>query len=116
MKNSIATVFTAQAENNDSKKPAGLATSVFTSKDGKVNIFVNKEHADATTTLLLKNATGAIVYSETIGKTNQKFGRILNLNELESGKYQLEISSNGETQSKSIQLSEQTTERVLTVK
>ena len=111
----VATVFTANAENKESKKPTGFEAGIYPSKNGKINVRVNKTNAESPTTLLLKNANGEIVYKETISKKDQKFGRVLNLDELESGKYEIEISSNGETQSRSIQLSEQKTERALTV-
>jgi hypothetical protein len=110
-----ATVFTANAATPESKKPTGFATGIYTNKSGKINVLVNKTKADAVTKLLLRNQNGQVVYQETIGKNSQKFGRVLNLNEMAAGKYELEISSNGESEFKSFQLSEQTTERTLTI-
>jgi len=111
----VATVFTANAENKESKKPTGFEAGIYPSKNGKINVRVDKINNAAPTTLLLKDASGNIVYRETISKGDQKFGRVLNLEELASGKYVIEISSNGETQSKAIQLSEQKIERTLTL-
>ena len=112
----IAAAFTANAENKDNKKSAGFGTGIFASKGGKINVLVDKNAADAPTTILLKNAEGDVVYTETVNKNQQKFGRILNVEELASGKYELEVSSKGEKQIKSFELSEQQSERVLAVK
>ena len=113
----IATAtFSANADNKDSKKSAGFGTGIYTTKSGKINVLVDKASTDSPTTLLLKNENGDIVYRETVSKNEQKFGRVLNVNELEAGKYEIEISSKGEKQSKTFQLSEQKTERILAIK
>jgi flagellar hook assembly protein FlgD len=127
MKNSIKTfayafaivataAFSAKADNKDSKKSAGFGTGIYTTKSGRINVLVDKVSADAPTTLLLKNENGEVVYRETVGKNEQKFGRILNVEELAPGKYEIEVASKGEKQSKSFQLSEQTMERTLAIK
>jgi len=126
MKNSIKTIvcafalvtsfaFSAFAEDKETKKSTGFGTGIYTSKAGKINVMVDKVNADANTTLLLKNEKGDVVYREVIGKSNQKFGRVLNINELEAGNYEIKVSSNGETQSKTFKLIEQKTERILTI-
>lgn len=126
MKNSIKTFicafalvtsfgFSASAEDKETKKSTGFGTGIYTSKAGKINVLVDKVNAEANTTLLLKNEKGEIVYREVIEKSNQKFGRVLNLEELEAGNYEIKITSNGETQSKTFKLLEQKTERVLTI-
>lgn len=126
MKNSIKTIaiafalfttaFTANAGEKETSKVAGFNTGVYTTKAGKVNVLVEKANTDAATILLLKNENGETVYRETVGKNHQKFGRSLNLDELEAGKYELKVISNGETQTKTFQLSEQKTDRLLTIK
>ena len=126
MKNSIKTficafalvtsfAFSASAEDKGTKKSTGFGTGIYTSKAGKINVLVDKVNTEANTTLLLKNEKGEIVYREVIEKSNQKFGRVLNLEELEAGNYEIKITSNGETQSKTFKLLEQKTERVLTI-
>ena len=113
----IATAtFSANAENKETKKSAGFGTGIYSTKSGKINVLVDKVSADAPTTLLLKNENGNVVYRETINKNEQKFGRTLNVNELEAGNYEIEVTSKGEKQSKSFQLSEQKTERVVAIK
>ena len=127
MKNSIKTfvcalalvataTFTANAEDKETKKAAGFGTGIYSTKSGKINVLVNKVSADASTTILLRNEKGDIVYRETVGKNTQKFGRTLNVDDLASGKYEIEVASQGEKQTKSFELSEQKSERILAVK
>ena len=126
MKNSIktfavavalfATAFTANAEDKETKKSTGLGTGIYTTKSGKINVLVNKASTDAATTLVLKNENGQVVYREIIDKTQQKFGRSLNVDELTAGKYEIEVTSKGEKQSKSFEVSEQKAERILAIK
>jgi hypothetical protein len=126
MKNSIKNIvvafalvtsfaFTAQAENKETKKASGFGTGVFVSKSGKVNVLVDKADNNAATTILVKNGRGEIVYREVVEKGNQKFGRLLNVTELEAGKYEIDVISKNEIKTSSFQLSEQKTERVLTI-
>jgi hypothetical protein len=127
MKNSVKTfaialallasvTFTASAEDKETKKASTFGTGIYPTKTGKVNVMVDKINKDANTVLLVKNENGDIVYRETISKNEQKFGRSLNLDEMEAGKYLLEVISGNEIQSKTFQLSAQKTERMLTVK
>ena len=111
----VATAFTANAEDKEIKKSVGFGTGIFASKDGKINVLVEKTNVNASTTILLKNAKGEIFYRETVAKNNQKFGRILNVDALEQGKYEIEVTSKGKTQSKSFELSAPSTERVVAV-
>jgi TRAP-type uncharacterized transport system substrate-binding protein len=113
----IATAsFTASAEDKEAKKTAGFGTGIYATKAGKINVLVDKANADSKTTILLKNAYGEVVYRETIAKNELKFGRTLNLDEMQAGKYSLDVISGKEKQSRSFLLSEQKTERFLTIK
>ena len=127
MKNSIKTfvcalalvataTFTANAEDKETKKAAGFGTGIYSTKSGKINVLVNKVNAEGSTTILLRNEKGDVVYRETVNKNTQKFGRTLNVDDLASGKYEIEVASQGEKQTKSFELSEQKSERVLSVK
>jgi hypothetical protein len=126
MKNSIKSIvvafalvtsfaFSASAEDKNTKKSTGFGTGIYSTKSGKINVLVDKVNQDSPTVLLLKNHQGEVVYREVVEKGSQKFGRLLNLNDLEAGQYEIKVSSNGETQSKTFQLTEQKTERVLTI-
>jgi hypothetical protein len=113
----IATAtFSANAEDKENKKPSSFGTGIYPTKDGKINVLVDKANLESNTTLLLRNETGDVVYRETISKDTQKFGRILNMDQMEAGKYKLDVISGDEIQSKAFQLSEQKTERILSVK
>lgn len=113
----IATAsFTANAEDNEAKKSSGFGTGIYPTKSGKINVLVDKANADSRTTIILKNENGEVVYRETVAKNQLKFGRTFNLDEMQAGKYSLDVISGKEKQSKSFQLSEQKTERFLTVK
>jgi hypothetical protein len=112
----VASAFTANAEDKETKKSAGFGTGIYTTKNGKINVLVDKASNDASTVLLLKTEKGDVVYREIVDKNNQKFGRALNVDGLATGNYQIEVTSNGEKQTKSFQLSEQTSERVVAIK
>jgi hypothetical protein len=126
MKNSIKTficaialtaaTFTAYAENGETSKPTGFQTGVYKNSAGKVQVTVVKTSADAPTTLVLKDESGKVVYRETINRRQQKFSRLLNLEGMDSGIYQLDILSDGEVESKTIQLSDKKIERTLSIK
>jgi pantoate kinase len=124
MKNSIKTLiaafvltafFSATAKNNEPEKAASFGTGIFINKSGKINVLVDKKDNRAATTLLVKNNKGEVVYSEIVEKGNQKFGRVLNVSELQAGTYEIDVISKNEIQTKSFQLSEQKTERVLSI-
>ncbi|MBE9461487.1 DUF3244 domain-containing protein [Dyadobacter subterraneus] len=105
--------FTANAEGRDNKKTSDLNTGVFVNKEGKINVLVDQANEDATTTILIKNESGEVVYSEVVEKGNQRFGRVLNVEKLEDGQYELEVKSKNDSQIKTFQVSEPKTERVI---
>ena len=108
--------FSAHADDKETKKAASLNTGVYINKEGKINVFVDKPNNDSNTTLLVRNATGDIVYREVVEKGNQKFGRVLNVNELPAGKYEIKVITKNDSQTKSFQLSEPVVERVVSIK
>jgi ribosomal protein L18 len=111
----VASTFVAQAEDKEAKR-AVLGTGIYPTKAGKINVLVDKTNAESSTTLLLKNENGDVVYRETISKEQQKFGRTLNLDNMEAGQYKLDVISGKDIQSKTFQLSDQKVERTVTVK
>jgi len=126
MKNSIKTIvcalalttsasFSASAEDKENKKTSSFGTGIYASRNGKINVLVDKQNAKTTTTLLVRSSQGDIVYRETIEKGNTKFGRLLNVSNLEPGRYEIRIISDKETQTKAFELSEPTTERLLKI-
>ena len=107
--------FTANAEEKDTRKTSSLNTGVYVNKEGKINVLVDQPNNTANTTLLIRNETGQVVYREVIEKGNQKFGRVLNVDELSAGSYQIEVSSKNNSQVKTFQLSEPQTERSIAI-
>lgn len=111
-----ATALSTYAEDKENQKTTGFGVGIFANKAGKINVLINKAEPVAATTIKIKNDKGDVYYSETIAKDHQKFGRILDVDALEQGNYQIEISSKGEIHTKTFVVSEPTTERVISVK
>lgn len=112
----VATAFTASAEDKETKKSAGFGTGIYVTTKGTIRVMVEKVSNDANTKVFLKNENGKIIYSETVGKNQRQFSRTLNVDELSAGKYDIEVVSNGEKQSKSFELTAPKMERTLQVK
>ena len=108
--------FAAFAKETETKKASSFGTGIYVNKEGKINVLVDKQDAKANTTLLIKNEKGDVVYREIIQKDNQKFGRLLDVEKLEAGQYEISVVSKDETQTKSFRLSEQKTERNILIK
>jgi hypothetical protein len=102
----VAAAFTANADDKEIKKSAGFGTGIYTTKSGKINLAVDKADANAVTTIVLRNSKNETLYRETVGKDNQKFGRLLNVDALGEGKYEIQITSNSVTESRFFELSE----------
>ena len=107
--------FSANAGGKDNKKPSALNTGVYINKEGKINVLVDQANEDAATVILIKNESGEVVYSETVEKGNQKFGRVLNVEKLDDGQYEIEVKSKNDSQTKIFQVSEPKTERVIEI-
>ncbi|CAG4990658.1 hypothetical protein DYBT9275_00582 [Dyadobacter sp. CECT 9275] len=108
----VSAAFSAQAEE---KKSAGFGTNIYSNKEGKIHILVDKNDANAPATLILKSARGTVVYRETVPRSNVKFGRVLNIEALEAGKYQIDVIIKNEKQTKSFEVSEIIRERVVKI-
>lgn len=108
------TIFSASAEDKEVKKVTGFDSGVYASKDGKIKINIDK-YNNASTAILLQDSKGKIIYSENAARNAKKLRREIDVNELQSGNYTLEISSKGEKQTKVLQLTEKTTERAVTI-
>lgn len=90
-----------------------LKTSVLFSRTGKINIYVDKANGDHPTSVVIRNGDGKIVYSEIVKRSEQKFGRILNVNDLSLGNYQIEVFTRSEKWTKTFVISEQKVERTV---
>jgi outer membrane lipoprotein-sorting protein len=107
--------FTANAGVKDTKKASTIQTGVYINKDGKINLSVDNLDTRSNTTILVKNESGNVVYKEVVERGNAKFGRILNVEELAAGTYEIEVSSNNDTLIKSFQVSQPQAERIVLV-
>ncbi|MBE9464837.1 T9SS type A sorting domain-containing protein [Dyadobacter subterraneus] len=108
------TIFSANAEDKEVKKTTGFDSGIYASKDGKIKINIDK-YNNASTAILLQDSKGKIIYSENAGRNAKKLRREIDVNDLKSGDYTLEISSKGEKQTKVLQLTEKTIERAVTI-
>jgi hypothetical protein len=111
-----ATTFTAQANHGEAKKTAEFGTGIYATKTGKINLTVEKPDANANATIVLRNQKNEIFYRETVRKADQRFGRVLNVDALGEGKYEIQITSNGVTESRFFELTEKTLEKGVVVK
>lgn len=112
----VATAFSATAEDKEAKKSSGFGTGMYATKSGTIRVMVEKIDKKASTTIRLKDHQGKIVYAETVSRSIQLFSRTLNVDELSTGKYEVEIMSDGEKQTKSFELIQPKSERILQVR
>lgn len=109
------TCISAFADEKEAKKPTGFKTGIYRSIDGKINIYVDRINKSAPAVILLSDDSGQIFYRETIRNNNTKFGRALNVDQLEDGHYTLKIMIGSEILSKSVFLAERKVERSLKI-
>jgi hypothetical protein len=109
------TFCSANADDKEAKKPTAFKTGIYCSITGKINMYVDRISPITPAVILLTSETGQVFYKEIIKNKNRKFGRALNVDQLEQGKYQLKLIMNGETLTKSFLLTDQKKERILTI-
>jgi hypothetical protein len=109
---SVTTLFTANASDKEIKKVTGFDSGIYASKDGKIKINIDK-YNNAATAILLQDSKGKTIYHEVAGRYDKKLRREIDINQLGSGNYTLEITSKGEKQTKVLQITDVTVERVV---
>ncbi|MCE7039933.1 T9SS type A sorting domain-containing protein [Dyadobacter sp. CY312] len=107
--------FEANAEDKESKKSAAFGTGIYMMKSGNINLSVEKFN-DKQTVIQLENEKGEILYREVTGKRVTKFRRSLDISTLPAGNYTIEVTSDGQTQSKNLELHEKKAERMISLK
>ncbi|WP_018620926.1 hypothetical protein [Spirosoma luteum] len=81
-------------------------TGIYMTQSGKLSIALDKEKG-GTVSISLKGADGRLLYSQHLGKNEQIYRTRLNLNQLEDGVYQVEITNGVETTTQSVIISTQ---------
>ena len=100
----LVTLSASFAETNPIGRTAAVAsykTGIYTTIEGKLNVAVNKETGGAVD-IRLKKANGTVVYEQHLGKNETAYRVRLDLDELEDGVYQLEITNGVETTTQSV--------------
>ncbi|WP_221390725.1 T9SS type A sorting domain-containing protein [Dyadobacter sp. NIV53] len=106
--------FSASAEDKKTKKVTAFGTGIYATKTGKINVNVNK-YNEKLTVIQLQDKRGNILYQEVVNKNETKFRRSLDVNELPTGEYTLQIMSDGEKQIKKVEVNEKHPERVISM-
>ncbi len=97
------------AETNPGGKTKVVATyktGIYMTQSGKLSIALDKEKG-GTVSISLKGADGQLLYIQHLGKNDQTYRTRLNLNQLEDGVYQVEITNGVETTTQSVTISTQ---------
>ncbi|WP_080058037.1 T9SS type A sorting domain-containing protein [Spirosoma aerolatum] len=95
------------AETNPGTKAAHAATfktGIYTTVSGKLNIALDKEKGGPVD-IRLKSSDGRVLYNYRLGKKEEIYRTQLNLNDLEDGIYQLEVTNGVETTTQTVKLS-----------
>jgi hypothetical protein len=111
----LVTCISAFADEKEAKKPTGFKTGIYHCIDGKINIYIDRINKSTPAIIMLSNDGGQVLYREIIRGSNSKFGRALNIDQLEEGHYTLKIMIGNEILSKSVYLEEQKVQRSLKI-
>lgn len=98
------------AETNPGVRPTVVASyqsGIYTTINGKLRISLDKQ-TGGTVDVRLKNAGGAVLYSQHLGKNDSKYRTLLNMNELPDGNYQVEITNGVDTTTHTVTIATQT--------
>ena len=109
---STVLAFNASAEDKETKKVTAFGTGIYTTKTGEIKINVDK-YNQKPTIIQLEDKRGNVVYEEVVNKNKTKFRRSLDVNELPAGDYTLQIMSDGQKQSKKVEVNERHAERMI---
>ncbi len=112
----LLTALVGHAEDKEAKKPTSFGTGFYTTKAGKISIMVDKLGSNKPTKIALLNDHGKVIYDEIVNRKVKKFGRVLNIDALQPGIYEIEVTSNGEKQTQYFQLNEITKQRLVHLK
>ncbi|WP_025763780.1 DUF3244 domain-containing protein [Dyadobacter tibetensis] len=106
---------TSFASDKETKKVASFGTGIYKTVDGNINVLVDKKDVASSTTILIRNERYEVIYRETLPKSKMKFGRSLNVSELNPGSYQIEITSNGERKIQKFEVDQKVSKQLVTL-
>ncbi|CCH57054.1 hypothetical protein BN8_06453 [Fibrisoma limi BUZ 3] len=86
---SASTLTTEPAE---PKKPASFGASAYVNKENKIQLAVEKVVAEPVT-VVLRNQDNEVLFTQRLGKKQNKFSVKFDMSQLQDGAYELEISS-----------------------
>jgi Secretion system C-terminal sorting domain/Bacterial pre-peptidase C-terminal domain len=90
--------------------PVAYKTGIYTTAEGKLNIAIDKE-TGGSVDIRLTNTKGLLLFAQRLGK-NEKGSRMrLDVNQLQDGTYQVEITNGVETTTHNLTLSTKQTDR-----
>lgn len=107
--------FNSFADDKENKKVTGFGTGIFVNKSHKLFVSVDK-YNDAKSVIIVSDKKGKLIYHENLNKNVDKIRRVLDLSALPSGDYNIEVFSNGEKFTKTIEVGEQHTERLVSLR
>ncbi|GAB3746895.1 hypothetical protein [Spirosoma pomorum] len=102
----VATSFASFAGDKNPEQPTEktpFKSGIYTSVDGKLHVALDKQ-AGSTVTIQLKNNMGVTLYTQRLGKKAENCRLVLNVDSLQDGIYQLDITNGTDTISKSVTL------------
>ncbi len=80
---------------SDSKKPVYFETGIYKSKDGKLNVNIEKQ-VPAYASVALLSAKGDVLAREGVGRKQKKASFVFDISALPDGEYTLSIQSKGQ--------------------
>lgn len=107
--------FDASADDKESKKVTAFGTGIYLNATGKVLVNVDKFN-NKPTIVQVENERGEIFYREVSGKRVKKLRKSLDISTLPNGNYTINVISDGQKQSRSIELKEKPTQRLISFK
>jgi hypothetical protein len=89
---SVAFAKPTEEKTSNNRPEATFESSAFVTADANLRVAI-KKNAPQKVYLTLKNASGDVLFAETVGKKEMTYAAKINVSDLNDGSYQLEITS-----------------------
>lgn len=99
------TTTVAFAGNDNATKSSSFRSGMYVSKDGKLNVNIEKKET-AKTSVAVKDLKGNTIYETYVSKKPSTYSIKLDMSELKAGEYTIEIKNGDQSESKSVTISE----------